>query len=256
MSTYKDWIIRNNRITAPVIGLLLSLLVVMGAVYIYGELMFLVPVVIFFSFHYTKLYKLLLRFLGGTIVVIIVAFIATGFLTHAVYTSNLTYDAIFSDGSHVYASVTPYSGSASQYTYSLYVVPNGTFNYSSLDLNIHGENGYSVTVPYSNLTVEQTYAGNNSEKLTYVFSGISAEGVYSYNLTAQKNGTIYTPEISGPLNTSEFVVYKDLIPSYVVYYIIIYELIYVVGLFVARSIGNSRKYRGPPVKPPEQGPNQ
>ncbi len=253
MPDYKDWIIKNNRFTAPLIAFILSALVTLAAVYLYGELMFLVPVVTFFSFHYTKLYRFKLRILGGTIVFILVAFTATGLLTHAIYTSEPTYHTVFSDGSNVYSQVTPYSGSSSQYTYTIHVIPNGTFNYDSLDLNIHGANGFNVTVPYDKMQ-NQTFSGNNTETLTYVFTGITANGVYSYNLTAQKNGTIFTPEISGPLNTSEFSIFTYLLPTYAIYYLIIFELVYIAGLFIARSISNSRGYRQS-RKPPEGDQN-
>ncbi len=255
MPNYKDWIIKNNRLTAPLISLILSSLVTLAAVYFFGELMFLVPVVTFFSFHYTKLYRFRLRVMGGTIVFILVAFLATGLLTQAIYNSEPTYHTAFSDGTNVYSQVTPYSGSSSQYTYTLHIIPNGTFDYNSLDLNIHGSNGFNVTVPYKSMT-NQTFAGNNTEILTYVFSGISTSGIYSYNLTAQKNGTIYTTEISGPLNTSEFVIFTYLLPTYAIYYLIIFELIYVAGLFIGRSIGNSRSYRQSRKSPEEEQKQQ
>lgn len=254
MSTYKNWLIQNNRVTAPLLALLLSVLVTFGAIYILGELMFLVPVVTFFAFHYTGLYKFVPRLLGGTIVFLIVALVSTGLLTHALYTSEPTYHAVFNDGTTANTSVSPYSGSSSQYTYSMFIVPNGTFNYSSLELNIIGQNGFSASIPYSSMN-HQNFTGNNSELLTYTFTGISSTGIYTYNLTAQKNGTISTVAISGPLNTSELNVFSQLAVTYTIYYMLVYEIIYFAGLFIARSIGNSRRYRQQ-RRPPENGPLQ
>lgn len=241
MVGYKDWIIKNNRVSAPVLAILFSTLDVLAAVYFFGELMFLVPVITFFTFHYTKLYRFKLRLLAGAIVFIVIAFVATGVLTSAVYNAHPTYTTQFTDGSTVNATVSPYSGTSQSYTYTIYVTPNGTFDFNSLTLNIHGNGGFTKIVSYSEMT-NQTFAGNDTHKLTYLDTSL-ASGVFSYNLTAQKNGTIYTPEISGPLNTSEFVVYTYLLPTYAIYYLIVFELVYVAGLFIARSIAGSRKYR-------------
>ncbi len=252
MSTYKNWLIQNNRITAPLLALFLSVLVTLGSIYIIGELMFLVPVVTFFAFHYTQLYRIRLRLLGGSIVFLIVAIISTGLLTHAIYNSQPTYHAVFSDGTTANTSVSPYSGSSSQYTYSILIVPNGTFDYNSLELNINGPSGNVATIHYSSMT-SHTFAGNNSQLLTYTFSGISSDGIYTYNLTAQKNGTISTVPISGPLNTSELGVFSQLVVTYVIYDMFLYEIIFIAGIFIGRSIGNSRRYREQRL-PPENGP--
>lgn len=246
MYNYKSWIVENKRLTGPLFAILSSMVVVLLSVYVFGELMFLVPVVTFFSFHYTKLYRFKLRILAGTMVFIIVAFLATGLLTHAIYTSQPVYKTNFTDGSNVTASVSPYSGSSQQYTYTILVTPNGTFDFNSLDLNIHGAGGYSKVVTYSEMT-NQTFTGNTTQKLTYTFDAPNSN-VYSYNLTAQKNGTIATPEISGPLHSSELTVYTYLLPTYAIYYLLIYELIFIVGLFIARSISNSKRYSQPPME--------
>lgn len=248
MANYKDWIIENRGFTGPLFAILSSMVVVLASIYVFGELMFLVPVVTFFSFHYTKLHRFKLRFLAGTIVFIIVAFLAVGLLSHAIYTSQPVYKTQFSDGTNVTASVSPYSGSSQQYTYTMYITPNGTFDYNTLNLNIHGAGGYSKTVLYSEMT-NHTFAGNNTEELTYTFNAPNSN-IYSYNLSVQKNGTIFTPEISGPLHASEFTVYTYILPTYAVYYLLIYELVFIVGLFIARSISNSRRYNTPPPPPP------
>ncbi len=246
--------IQNNRISAPLLALALSLLVTLGSIYIIGELMFLVPVVTFFAFHYTRLYRIKLRLLGGTIVFLIVAIVSTALLTHVIYNSEPTYHAVFSDGTTANTSVSPYSGTSSQYTYSILIVPNGTFDYNSLVLNINGQSGNVAAIHYSSMQ-HQTFTGNNTELLTYTYSGITNPGIYTYNLTAQKNGTISTVAISGPLNTSELNVFSQLVVTYVVYDMFLYEIIFVAGIFIGRSIGNSRRYRQQ-SRPPENGPPQ
>ena len=256
MSTYKNWMIQNNRIAAPLLALVLSLLVTLGSIYIIGELMFLVPVVTFFAFHYTRLYRIKLRLLGGTIVFLVVAIVSTGLLTHVIYNSQPTYHAVFTDGSTANTSVSPYSGSSSQYTYSILIVPNGTFDYNSLVLNIRDSGGAAVASIHYKDMQNQTFAGNNTELLTYTYSGITNPGIYTYNLTVLKNGNLSsTVPISGPLNTSELNVFSQLVVTYVVYDMFLYEIIFIAGIFIGRSIGNSRRYRQQ-SRPPENGPPQ
>ena len=63
MSEIRNWLEKNNRFTGLGIAVLASAIIVVLSVYVYGEIIFLVPVVTFFSFHFTKLYKLQPRFL-------------------------------------------------------------------------------------------------------------------------------------------------------------------------------------------------
>lgn len=249
--SYKEWIKDNNRIMAPVLAILFSSLVVLAGIYIYGELMFLVPVVTFFTFHYTGLYKLRLRLLASVIVFIVIAFLATGLLSSAVYSAHPTYQTQFSDGSNVTASVTPYSGNSPYYVYHAYITPNGSFDFGTLSLNIQKTGGGLTIVDYSHMQV--VGFANGTKEITYNETSLGS-GIFSYNFTAQKNGTgtIYTPEISGPLNTSFFTVYLYILPTYAIYYVIIFELIFIVGAFIARSFSNSRRYGGSPP-PPKRG---
>lgn len=255
MSDLKDWIIKNNKTTAPVISLLVSILLIYIDVYLVGIAIFLVPVAIFFTFHYTKLYKLKLRFYGGSIVVIIVALLFTAVSLNAIYNSDYTYQNQFTDGSLVDAKVTPFSGSSSQYTYSIFIVPNGTLNYSTLQLNIYGEHGYSKVVNYSSMSVVQSFSGNNTERLSYVLTGIASDSVYSYNLSFIKNGTVVTTkyQFAGPLNTSVLNIFIQEWLN-IVYWFFVLEIIYVAGLFIGRSMGKSREYRQSRLRPPEEGP--
>ena len=254
MRINKQWIYDHNRLMAPVFAIIFSVLVTLLAVYTISEIIFLVPVVTFFSFHYTKLYRLKLRILASFIVFIVVAFVAVALLTNVVYSSQPTYKTQFLNehgnltGSDVLASVTPYSGSSQSYTFQFYIMPNGTLNYNSINLNIAEVSGKTVVVHFSEM-VNQTYSGNNTLKLTYT-TGLGT-GIYSYNLTAQSSEPLHTPNISGPINSPFYVLYGYLLPTYAVYYLIIFELVFVAGVFIARSISNSRRYSQP--QPPQNG---
>lgn len=258
MADIKSWIIQHNRLTAPLLAILFSFIVVLAGVYLYGELLFLVPVVTFFTFHYTKLYKFRLRLLAGVIVFLVIAFMATGLLTNAVYQAQPTYHTQFytttgnSTGTNVSASVTPYSGSSSYYDFTLYITPNGTFDFNNLTLNLHHTGSTAYTIHYNQMQVTN-FSGNSTEMLTYRLSSLPA-GIYSYNLTTSMNGTIYTPEISGPINASVFTVYEYLLPTYAIYYVLIFFIIFVVGIFIGRSFSHSRSYKPPPPPTPPTPP--
>lgn len=255
MSLNKQWIYDHNKIMAPVLAVIFSTLVSFVAIYTVSQLIYvLVPAVTFFTFHYTKLYRLRLRLLASFIVFIVVVFVLVALLTNIVYESQPTYKTQFLNangngtGSTVLASVTPYSGSSPTYTFQFYIVPNGSLDYNSLSLNILSLGGKATVVPYTHLDITN-FSGNNTEKLVYTTS--LGTGIYSYNLTAQNNGTIHTPSISGPINTSFFVVYTYLVPTYAVLYTVIFELVFFAGVFIARSMSNSRRYN--PRQPPQTG---
>lgn len=258
MKFNKQWIYDHNRLMAPVLAIIFSTLLALFSIFTISYLIFLVPVVTFFTFHYTKLYRLKLRLLAGVIVFIVVALISVGILTSVVYASQPTYSTQFLNengnetGSTILASVTPYSGSSATYTYHFYIVPNGTFDYNSLNLNIAKSGGGITTVNYSQMTIKN-FTGNNTEDLTYVLDN-PGPGLYSYNLTvSSSNGVLHTPSASGPFSASVFVVYLNLVPFYGFIYIAIYGLVFLAGVFMARSISNSRRYN---VPPPPKGGNQ
>ncbi len=255
MNINKQWIYDHNKVMAPVLAVIFSVLASLLAIYTVSVLIFiLVPAVTFFTFHYTKLYKMKLRLLGSLIVFIVVMLITVGMLTSIVYYSQPTYKTQFLNsngnetGSTILASVTPYSGTSQSFTFNFYIVPNGTFDYNSLNLNIKEVNGQLTTVHYSQMHA-QTFTGNLTERLTYTTS--LPAGLYSYNLTTNTNGTLSTPSISGPLNSSFLVVYEYLLPTYAVFYTIIFELVFLIGIFVGRSVSNSRRYSQ--QRPPQQG---
>ncbi len=245
----KQWIYDNNKLMAPLLAIVFSSLASLLAIYTVIDLIFvLVPAVTFFTFHFTKLYKLKLRLLGSLIVFIVVVFITAGVATNIVYEAHPTYETQLLNvngnltGNIVLASVTPYTGSSSSYTFQFYITPNGTIDYNSINLNIQLLGGGTIVVPYSQMT-NATFTGNSTVKLTY--STPLSTGIYTYNLTAHGNIPLHTPDINGPFNVSPLTFYIDILPTYALYYTIIYELIFMVGVFIARSMTSARRYRQP-----------
>ena len=255
MNFNKQWIYDNNKVIAPVLAIILSTLATLLAIYTVAEFIFvLVPAVTFFTFHYTKLYKMKLRLLGGLIVFIVVVFITAGLATNIIYHAEPTYQTQFYNsngnqtGTVVLASVSPFAGTSSSYNFQIYIKPNGTFDYKSVSLNIQELGGKTTVVHYSQMA-NTTYPGNNTIRLTYTTS--LANGIYQYNLTAQSNGSLHTPSINGPFNTSPFSYYTYVLPVYAIYYTILYEMVFLAGVFIARSLSRSRRYN--PPQPPQAG---
>ncbi len=239
MSDTKKWLEKNNRITGLALAILASALVVILSIYVYGEIVFLVPVVTFFSFHYVKLYKLKPRFLGSVVVFIIAAMVSSGFAAHIDYSSHPTYESAFPDGSIVLGNVTPYASTSGTFTYNITIIENtsAAANLSVISLHI-SSSGYSNTVNLHGTPINSTY-------ITYTYSTSSLPvGLYSYNLSyTEPNGTVvYSGPLGGPVHDTVFVLFESFLPTYILTYLIYFELIFAVGVFIGRSIGNSMRY--------------
>ena len=93
MADVKKWIYKNNRISGLLISIALSAVLVLLAIYVQYYIVFLIPVVTFFSFHYVKLYKFLPRLYGSIIVFIVASMIASTMACNIEYHAQPTYEA-------------------------------------------------------------------------------------------------------------------------------------------------------------------
>lgn len=239
MSNITNWLEKNNRITGLGLAILTSALVVILSIYVYGEIVFLVPVVTFFSFHYVKLYKLKPRFLGSVVVFIVAAMVSSGFAAHIDYSSHPTYEATFPDGSTVLGNVTPYASTSASFTYNITVIENTSAkaNLSVIYLHIISS-GYTSSVKLNGTQI-------NSTTMAYTYSTSNLPiGLYSYNISyTEANGTVvYSGPLGGPVHDTVFVLFESFLPTYILTYLIYFELIFAVGVFIGRSLGNSMRY--------------
>ncbi|HLH86601.1 MAG TPA: hypothetical protein VKU79_07045 [Thermoplasmataceae archaeon] len=246
MPTFKETLIRNNMVAAPIISLLIGVLVLYASLYIYSLLIYLVPVETFFVFHYLKQYRLLKRVLGGAIVFIVFGIIASASFANIIYSATPTYTLETSTGLDISASVTPYSISSpgTVFHYSLFVHPANssviTPEYNTSELIIKGSGSFIYTITRPDLNVV-TYS-NGSALVTANVSTLRS-GIYSYNYSVVQNGNrSYSSQIGGPIYTTELSLFGALIPSYTPYYAVLFEIIFVVGVLIGRSIGNSMRY--------------
>lgn len=239
LSNISKWLEKNNRYTGLGLALITSAIVVVLSIYVYGEIVFLVPIVTFFSFHYTKLYKLKPRFLGSVVVFMVAAIIASALVAHIDYGARPTYEALFPDGSVVLGNVTPYASTSDNFVYNITIIENGSanLNLTNIRLNIVSS-GYSRSVSLTGLQVNST-----TIKYSYSTSTLPS-GIYRYNISyTEPNGTVvYSGPLGGPVHDPEFILFEGYVPTYLLTYLIYFELIFAVGVFIGRSIGNSMRY--------------
>lgn len=242
MNDFKKWIIDNNRITAPLLSILFSMLIVLVSLVV-PLAIYTVPVAVFFTFHYTRIFRIRTRVFGSLLVFFIVAVFATAIFSHIIYNSSPTTVNTTPGGTSISASVTPFSGSHNQFNFSLIVTPAEAINYNSTVLIINST-AYSEKVTFSQM---KSFVDANGNTVIYYNNYNLPSGLYYYNFTIypKAGGLITTGLVNGPINTNELGLYQSLLPSFIIEYVIYFELIFGIGLLIGRSISHSRRYEPP-----------
>ncbi len=234
---------KQARISVIVVSILIGTLLVYLSLF-ESILIYLVPVEVFFVMHYLKFYRFKPRIIGATVIFFVIVIAAAGIYAQALYTSNGVESQSLANGSNITASVTPFNHQATSYNFSFAIAGNQSIgSYFILVKGIN--NHYFVNVSENNIL--KGYNSNHDLILYYHDDNITPSGIYEYYLYFA-NGTTPVSSI-GPLfsSTPVFELYLlDLTPSFM----LIFELIFVVGLLIARSISNSAKMRNIPPKVP------
>lgn len=175
------------------------------------------------------------------IVLLAVVLSISGVYTHDIYQTKPVFSGVLNDTTRVTTSVTPpYAGYDQSFNFSLFIVPpNGTINLSKTTLNIRSPSVYNVTITFSEMhAVEYP---NGSALIYYVTDNLPA-GIYSYNFTFNMTTrTDYTGQIPGPYVEHYSGMFGVVLTEYFIFYFLPMAAIFVIGLFVARSIGNSQR---------------
>ena len=238
MSALNEFIVRNNRVTAPIISVLASVILIYGSLFISEILLFMVPVAVFIVMHYTKMYRIKTRILGSVMIFIIVAILAAAIFSDNVYSQQQIPISNTSSFGTISTYVTPYSGVNREYNFTMVVNANSPISITQFDPTIN------ITDGISNLVVHASEINHlNKSNKDYVFyynnDNLSA-GIYTYNFSL--NSTLYISNGQGPINTYETTFFEDNIPEYVISELIVFELVFLIGVFLARSISNSRRH--------------
>ncbi len=237
-----DLLQRYNRISVILISILITVPLVYLSLYI-SMVTYLIPVAAFFVMHYLKLYKFIPRLLASMLIAFVAVLLMTGFYANSVYNSGGVETGSSVIGTNITASVTPFHEVAGDYNFS--------FNLSG---NTSIGEGYYIVVQgldnnyFANYTSEiisvNTSSGN---RILYVHdTNLTTSGAYEYSLL---NSTgVRLDYAIGPA-FSMYALFVPMLLSLGPTYWITFELIFVIGLFVARSISNSMRVRN--LQPPQ-----
>ncbi len=246
MSDLAKFLQSNNRIFVLIFSTLIALALIYLSLYI-SILIYFVPVEVFIVMHYLKMWRLIPRILGATVVFFIAVVLASVIFGYALYDSSGVSAQSLSNGSTVTASVEPFNHAATSYNFTFSIAGNQTLY--SYYMIIHGvSNGYTANISESHLS--KGYNSTGALVISYVATNITNTGVYEYYFYFD-NGTSVISSV-GPLFSVGAIIelyLLDLTPGFM----ITFELIFVVGAFIARSISNSasmrKRYLNPPTPP-------
>ena len=260
-----SWIVKNNRISAPIIATLASVGVWYASLYTISDLIFLIPVVIFFVFHFTGLWRIKLRLLGGAIVLVAFMLIIGGIVTGVTVSAHpvLTYDMVHGtskSNTNATVSVTPFSSQKGPYQYDIIINSSdiASLNFTTLSVNItaSGNSTAYKIVTYSEMSPMKNIS-NSTKEFSFNVSSFPA-GIYGYNVSIRNSTTvIYTTPVEGPLTASPYSIYALVVISDYLIAVLILYVIFAVGVFLARSISKSRtppQQTPPPNQPPYSPP--
>lgn len=243
MSEIPKMLIRYNRVSAPVIAILAGVIVVYLSFFV-PDLIFAIPVVTFLIFFWLKIFGVKKRLLASLIVFLAIAIAASAIFAYAVYSANGTASNVqLSNGSLVTAKISPYLGHSNDYNISYYISENTTLG--KYWVNINSTTDTSGVHLAASAFQNETYS--NGTLLLYAHvKNITSQGIY-YSTLYIGNGTYYVYNI-GPIITSYTSILAYEMISYIPGYLILFELIFIVGIFLARSISHSAQYsrRRPP----------
>lgn len=262
MSWITDLLLSYRRFTAPVIAVLVGVPIIYLSMLVpsLGDIIFVIPVETYFVFHFLKIYKIKVKLLAGVIVFLALAMIASGIASASIssYGGN-TGKETMTDGTIIQTAVTPYHGSYQTYNYSFMVKSNTSISPFWLNISSVTQRSFNLVVNESSFH-QVTYSNGTILYYAHV-TGFSKDGWYQYILQNSTykttNGTVYYIIYNtGPLvNFGSTTLYSYELVLYAEGYLILFTLIFLVGIFLGRSLSNSARYsrRSPPT-PPEEPP--
>ena len=256
MNSIIELLRRQNRISVIVVSILIGTLLLYLSIF-ETFLYIFIPVEVFFVMHYLKFYRFKPRLLGATVIFYILVIIASGIYGPVLYSSSGVEYHAFNNGSNITAAVTPFNNVSNEYNFSFTIAGNQSIgSYYIVIVGIF--NSYHrLNVSEQNITVG--YNPSHDLVLSYQVNNLTTSGLYEYCLYFGKNfskpasvnsvGPVFGPVFSAAA-AFEFLILNLSIP-----WMLVFELIFVVGLLIARSISNSARMRNMPPKvppPPDQ----
>lgn len=236
-----DLLKKYKNIAVPAISILLSSLffyiMIITSGYTSEALLILLlpPVIVFLTMHYLDMYQLKKRLLFGIVTLLIIALIACFAYSYVYYDNSGVYSTTLHGGYNVTASVSPFSGTSDYYNYSFVVSNNTAMTDYGLVIR-----SFSSSTPVYNLTMGELHHTVTKNGLLIYYPNVTLpSGIYYYTfyINANNNSLTYL----GPV-TSVTYLYGPVISQFLLSYSLLFNLIFVAGVFVARSISHSRKF--------------
>lgn len=247
MNASGNILLKYNRVLAPVVSVILGVLTLYVALFI-PDLEFLVPVEVFFVFHFFRIYRIKTRIIASLLVFLVIAIIAAAMYTQITYTySGSAPPDHLGDGTVVSTAIIPYHGPVAAYNFTFFVTGNTTLTDYWLNVTSDTGSGGVIHIPESGINI--IHNANGTLNLYVVLTNITSPGLYSYALYLS-NSTYDVPNL-GPIIASWSNLYSYELISYIPGFMVIFELIFLVGVFIGRSFAR----RAPPVNrgpPPGQ----
>ncbi|MFG1518947.1 MAG: hypothetical protein AAE977_00520 [Thermoplasmataceae archaeon] len=272
----KDDLRKYYYIFTPMISILVSLPIIYYSITeAQLTVLLIIPIIVFAVMHYLGPWRVKRRILIGFLIFIVLAIFVSYSVTESVYNYEGHFpsatlkdgkyiDNAFTNSTTVNVSLSPYSGVHDSYNFSFLVSNNITF--SSYGLIINSE------IPnhplFMNLTEKDMHYVKESshQALIYYDATTLSEGsIYNFTFYIGAFNESYATEPVGNHTLLQFIpgpyvsyaeTFYVSFATYFAPYMILYNLIFITGTFVARSISNSRRYQKPPVSQPPLQPPQ
>ena len=236
---------KYNSYTVPVI----SVIVAWGFFYLSMALLniteealtfiLLIPVAVFFIMHYLGLYGIKKRLIQGLIISLLVALVGSAVnASFLPLQDNQVTTQMPHYGINVTATETPYATVASSYNISLVLTNVSNFSSANYWLVISGyATGYTDNISKSHL---KALNEGGKKALIYYNTGSLKPDLYFYTFYFQEANNSVTGV--GPILSYSASLVLMLQIHYLPY-LVLFELMFVTGVFIARTIENSKKAR-------------
>jgi len=272
----KDDLRRYYYISSPLISILVSLPIIYYSI-IKAQLtvLLIIPVIVFAVMHYLGPWRVKRRVLIGFLIFIVLAIFVSYSVTESVYTYDGHFpstslndgkyvNGAFTNSTTVNISLVPYSGLHNSYNFSFLVSNNISFSNYGLIINSEIPN-HPVFMNLTEKDMHYVRESANSALIYYEATTLSEGSIYNFTFYIGTFNESYVTQPVGNHTVLQFIpgpyvsyaeTFYVSFATYFAPYMILYNLIFITGVFVARSISNSRRFQKPPVSQPPVPPSQ
>ncbi len=244
VSSFHDWLIRNNKVTMPVLAIGVSLILALFSIFVSAYIQYVIPFAVFSAMHYTGFFGVKKRLLYGFLIFIVIWLLAMTIMLPYSYFNPGPQTLSTSNGGSITTTITPFCGI------------HNDFNISSVITSVPDNQSYTASVAI----ISDTYYGATLYKYINLTSiSTPSTGIVQVNVTLSSIPTgiyyiqtnlignshkfnVTSNVVKGPLDVSGETFYSYLLIDYFPLYVLFFEIILSGGMMFARSISHSRSY--------------